>query len=81
MLIDNGIVLDGWIYNLDFSLKVYFLGDIFCQGMNFQRVEWSIGLGIEDLKVLTPGLSCKVYNFWLLQYLSKVSVLEEFFQK
>jgi len=36
MLIDNGIVLYSWIYNPDFSLKVYICGDIFCQGMNFK---------------------------------------------
>ena len=31
MLIDNGTVLYNRIYNLDFSLKVYNLGGIFCK--------------------------------------------------
>ena len=46
MLIDKGIVLDGWITNKIFIQTLYW-GDIFYQGMNLQSVELSLISSIE----------------------------------
>lgn len=43
-------MLDGLIYNSDFSLEFYIWGDIYYQGMNFQGEEWLSVSGVERSK-------------------------------